>query len=186
MPFLISTFQLSYFRDIRGVPNLYQEALRRLDSNQHRNFCTQSEYFTISNCFFFKFQHSRSSSFRYSRASQIYVRGPCTPPSGIFFVPEVSTLLCLMAFLISTFQLFYCPIYQGGAQIYTRGLYVPWTTPCGEIFAPKASTSQYIIASLISTYQLQQFPRFHWVPNLRQNALCPRVRPLAEFFLYPR
>jgi len=28
---------------------------------------------------------------------------PCTPPSGKFFVPEASTLLCLMAFFISTF-----------------------------------------------------------------------------------
>ena len=27
---------------------------------------------------------------------------PCTPPSGKIFVPEASTLLCLMAFLIST------------------------------------------------------------------------------------
>jgi len=38
--------------------------------------------------------------------SQIYVRGPCapsTPLAEIFFVPEASTLVCLMAFLISTF-----------------------------------------------------------------------------------
>jgi len=28
---------------------------------------------------------------------------PCTPPRGKIFVPEASTLLCLMAFLVSTF-----------------------------------------------------------------------------------
>ena len=28
---------------------------------------------------------------------------PCVPPSGNFFVPEASNLLCLKAFLISTF-----------------------------------------------------------------------------------
>ena len=40
------------------------------------------------------------------RVAEIYVRGPCspcTPLAEFFFVPEASTLLCHMAFLISTF-----------------------------------------------------------------------------------
>ena len=36
---------------------------------------------------------------------------PLYAPSGKFFVPEASTLLCLMAFLILTFYLLYFPIY---------------------------------------------------------------------------
>ena len=35
-----------------GVQNLHHEALRSLDARQRRNFCTQSEYFTTSNCVF--------------------------------------------------------------------------------------------------------------------------------------
>jgi len=63
---------------------------------------------------------------------------------GKIVVPEASTLLCLMAFLISTFRLLYFPRYWG-SQIYTRGPYAPWTPPSGEIFVPKASTLQYLI-----------------------------------------
>ena len=66
---------------------------------------TKSEYFTISNCGF-NFNILALVVAEILGGSKIYVRGfcaPCKPPSGNFFVPEKSTLLCLMAFLISTF-----------------------------------------------------------------------------------
>jgi len=68
-------------------------------------FFTQSEYFTISNGVF-NFNILPLVVSEILGGSQIYVRGPrapSTPPSGNFFVPEASTLLCLMAFSISTF-----------------------------------------------------------------------------------
>ena len=69
------------------------------------NFFTHSEYFTISNCVFnFNILPLVVSEIL---GGPIFKLGgavpPCTPPSGRFFVPEASTLLCLMAFLISTF-----------------------------------------------------------------------------------
>jgi len=69
------------------------------------NFFTYSEYFTISNCVFnFNILPLVVSEIL---GGPIFKLGgavpPCTPPSGRFFVPEASTLLCLMAFLISTF-----------------------------------------------------------------------------------
>jgi len=68
-------------------------------------FLYQSEYFTISNCVFnFKILALVVSEIL---GSPKFTLGgpvpPCTPPSGNFFVPEASTLLCLTAFLISTF-----------------------------------------------------------------------------------
>jgi len=65
----------------------------------------QSEYFTISNCVFnFKILALAVSDILVG--PKFTLRGPvppCTPHSGNFFVPEASTLLCLTAFLISTF-----------------------------------------------------------------------------------
>jgi len=68
-------------------------------------FFTLSEYFTISNCVF-NFNILALVLFGILGGSQIYVRGPvplCTPPSGNIFVPEASTLLCLIMFSILTF-----------------------------------------------------------------------------------
>ena len=48
---LVSTFYLLHFPRYYGVPNLHQRALRPRHP-QRRNFCTQSEYFTISHCVF--------------------------------------------------------------------------------------------------------------------------------------
>jgi len=57
---------------------------------------------------------------------------PVRPLAEFFFVPEASTLLCLMAFSISTFYLFtFRDIRE--SQIYTRGPYAPWT-PLAEKF----------------------------------------------------
>ena len=63
-----------------------------------RNFFNQGEYFTISNCVF-NFNLLALVVSEHLGGSQIYVRGLC----GKIFVPEASTLLCLMAFSISTF-----------------------------------------------------------------------------------
>ena len=157
-----------------------------MDAIQRRNFFTHSEYLTISNCVF-NFNILALVVFELQGVPNLRQGAPCPlyVPQGKIFVPEASTLQCLMAFSISTFQLLYFPRYQG-SQIYTRGPYAPWTPPIGEIFLTKASTSQYLIVFIISTFQLQQFPRFQGVPNLRQVPLCPFVRPLAEKFLYSR
>jgi len=70
-----------------------------------RNFCTRSEYFTMSNCVF-NFNILALVVSEILEGSQIYVSGPCAylyAHSGKKFVPEASTLLCLIAFSISTF-----------------------------------------------------------------------------------
>ena len=70
-----------------------------------RNFFTQSEYFTISNCVF-NFNIVALVVSEILGGPKFTLGGPvppCTPPSGKFFVPEASMLLCLMGFLISTF-----------------------------------------------------------------------------------
>ena len=68
-------------------------------------FFTQSEYFTISNCVFnfnilplVVYEILGGLIFKLGGAVPL-----CIPPSGKFLVPEASTLLCLMAFFISTF-----------------------------------------------------------------------------------
>ena len=68
-------------------------------------FFTKSEYFTISNCLF-NFNILTLVVSEILGGSKFTLGGPVppsTPPSVNFFVPEASTLLCLMAFLISTF-----------------------------------------------------------------------------------
>ena len=69
------------------------------------NFFTQSEYLIMSNCVF-NFNILALVISEILGGSQIYVRGLCATlyaHSGKIFAPEASTLLCLMAFLISTF-----------------------------------------------------------------------------------
>ena len=78
MAFLISTFQLLYFPRYQGVQNLHQGALRHLDAPQRINFCTGSEYFTISKGVF-NFNILALVVSEILGGSQIYVRGPCDP-----------------------------------------------------------------------------------------------------------
>ena len=68
-------------------------------------FFTKSEYFTISNCVFnFNILALVVSDILGGPKFTLGGTVPlCTPPSGKMFVPEASTLLCLMAFSISTF-----------------------------------------------------------------------------------
>ena len=61
---------------------------------------------------------------------------PSTPPSGNFFVPEASTLLCLMAFLIELSSSFTFSDIRG-SQLYTRGPYAPGR-PLSDIFFTKS------------------------------------------------
>ena len=62
---------------------------------------------------------------------------PVRPLAEISFVPQASTLLCRMAFLISTFYLFYFPRYYGGPK-FTLGGPTPPGRPLSEkFFYPK-------------------------------------------------
>ena len=68
-------------------------------------FLYQSEYFTISNCVY-NFDILALVVSEVLGGLKFMLGGPvppCTPPSGKIFALEASTLLCLMAFLISTF-----------------------------------------------------------------------------------
>ena len=68
-------------------------------------FFTQSEYFTISYRVF-NFNILALVVSNILGGPKFTLGGPvplCTPPSGKIVVPEASTLLCLMAFSISTF-----------------------------------------------------------------------------------
>ena len=70
-----------------------------------RNFFTQSEYFTISNCIF-NFNILALVVTEILGGPKFTLGGPVppnTPRAEFFFVPQASTLLCQMAFLISTF-----------------------------------------------------------------------------------
>ena len=104
MAFSISTFQLLYFPRYQGVPNLHQGALCPLDAPQLRNFCTHSDYFTISNCVF----NSNYLALVLSEilgGGQIYIRGPCAPRRPL----SEKILTCAQAlayiYIIVNFQL---------------------------------------------------------------------------------
>jgi len=68
-------------------------------------FLYPSEYFTISNCVF-NFNILTLVVSEILGGPKFTLGGPVppsTPLAEFFFVPKASTLLCLMAFLISTF-----------------------------------------------------------------------------------
>jgi len=68
-------------------------------------FFTQSEYFTISNCIF-NFNILAPVVSDILGGPKFTLGGPVPPLhplAEIFVVPQTSTLVCLMAFLISTF-----------------------------------------------------------------------------------
>jgi len=92
------------FSEILGGPKFTLGALCPLDAPYRRNFFTQSEYFTISNCIFNLILALAVSEIL--GGPKFTLGGPvplCTPPSGKIIVPKASTLLCLMAFSILTF-----------------------------------------------------------------------------------
>ena len=150
-------------------------------------FFTKSEYFTITNCVF-NFNILALVVSEILGGSQIYVRGPCAPctlPSGIFFLPGASTLLCLMAFLILTFQLYYFPRYQGVPNL-QQGALRPLVAPQRRNFCTKSE--YFTISNCGFNFNILALvvSEILWVQNLRQGVLCPPVRPRAENFLYPR
>ena len=153
MAFSISTFYLFYFPIYQGVPNLHQGALRPLDAPQRRNFCTQSEYFSISNCVF----NCNILALVVSEilwGSQIYVRGPCAPlyaPEWKIFCTRGEYVTMSNGVFNFNFLALLLSEILGGPKLTLGGP----TPPSGEIFVPKASTSQYLIVFLISTFQLQ-------------------------------
>jgi len=124
-----------------------------MDAPYRRNFFTQSEYFTISNCVFNfnilalvvseilgnpKFTLGALCPFVRPLAKNYCTRGEYfTMSNGVF---NFNFLALVFSEIL------------GGSQIYTRWPYAPWTPPSGEIFLPKASTSQYLIVFLISTF----------------------------------
>ena len=70
-----------------------------------RKYQPGGEYFTISKCVF-NFNILALVVSEILEDPKFKLGGPvpfCTPPSGKIFVPEASTLPCLMAFSISTF-----------------------------------------------------------------------------------
>ena len=70
-----------------------------------KNFFTQSEYFTTSNCVF-NFSILALVVSEILGGPRFTLGGlvpPARPRSGKIFAPEASTLLCLIAFSISTF-----------------------------------------------------------------------------------
>jgi len=93
------------FSEILGGPKFTLGALRPLDAPYRRNFFTQSEYFTISNCIF-NFNILALVVSEILGGPKFTLGGPVPPVcprAENFFVPEASTLLFLMEFLISTF-----------------------------------------------------------------------------------
>ena len=92
------------FSEILGGPQFTLGGPTPLDAPYRISFFTQSEYFTISNCVF-NFNILALVVSDILGGPKFKLGGPwppCTPPSGIFFVPQASTLLCLMSFLISS------------------------------------------------------------------------------------
>ena len=79
----------------------------------------------------------------------------CTPPSGKIFVPEASTLLCLLSNGVFNFNFLALLLSEilGSPKFTLGGPTPPWTPLSGEMFVPKASTLQYLIVVLIVTLQ---------------------------------
>ena len=64
--------------EILGGPKFTLGGSTPLDAPYQRNFCTQSEYITISSCVF-NFNILALVVSEILGGSQIYVRGPCAP-----------------------------------------------------------------------------------------------------------
>jgi len=93
------------FFEILGGAQIYTRGPYTPWTPYRRNFFTKSEYFTISNCVF-NFNILTLVVSEILGGPKFMLGGPVPPVRPlveIFFAPEASTLLCLMAFLISTF-----------------------------------------------------------------------------------
>ena len=128
MAFSTSSFQLLYFPRYYGGPKFTLWGPTLPGRPLSKNFFTQSEYFTISNCVF-------NFNILALVVSEIvgvpYLRqGPCAPhyppqrkhfcTRGKYFTMSNSVFnFNFLALLLSGIL--------GGSQIYTRGPYAPWT-----------------------------------------------------------
>ena len=91
--------------ELLGGPKFTQGGPTPLDAPYRINFFTQSEYFTISNCVL-NFNILALVVSDILGGPKFTLGGPVppsTPLAEFLFVPQASTLVCLMAFLISTF-----------------------------------------------------------------------------------
>ena len=115
------------------------------------------------------------------RGAEIYVRVPCTsctPLAEIFFVPEASTLLCRMAFLISTFQLFYFPRYQGVPNLHQEAL-----RPLDAIQRIISTYSEYFtISNCVFNFNILPLVVVELLggPKFRLGGPVPHVRPQGK------
>ena len=93
------------FSEILGGPKFTLGALRPLDATYRRNFFYQKR--VLHNIYiFFNFNILALVVSEILGDPKFTLGGPvplCAPASGKIFVPEASTLLCLMAFSILTF-----------------------------------------------------------------------------------
>ena len=184
--FLISTFQLQQFPRFLGGPKFTLGGPVPPVRPQRKFFCTQGQYFTMSNGVFnFKFLALLLSEIL--GWSQIYTRrpyAPWTPSSGEILLHTANTSQYLIVFLISTFYLQQFPRFQGvpylsygelclpvriAENICTRGEYV---TMSNGVF------NFNFLALLLS--EILGGPKF----TLRGPT--PPGRPLAEKFFYPK
>ena len=102
------------------------------------------------------------------------------PVAEFFFVPEASTLglLCLMAYLISTFQLLYFPRYQRFPNLH-QGALGHLDAPQRIIFCTESENCTISNCAFNLNYLALVIFEILGVPNLRQGVLCTPVRTLA-------
>jgi len=74
----------------------------------------------------------------------------------------------------------------GGSQIYTKRPYAPWTPSSGEIFI--TYSEYFTISNCVFNFNILPLVVFEILggPIYKLGGAVPPVRPLAEFFLYPR
>ena len=138
-----------------------------------RNFCTISEYFTISNCVF-NFSFLSLVLYEIVGWSQIYIRGRCTgslPPGGKILILKASTPAYLTVFLISTFQLQQFPRYQGVPNLH-QGDCAPLDAlqrknfyTQNEYFGISNCVFNFNFLALVVSEILKGFPNLHQGPT---------------------
>ena len=150
------------FSEILGGPKFTLGGPTPLDAPNRRNFSTQSEYFTISNCVF-NFNIQLQHFPRFQGGPKFTLGGPAPPVS-----PQRKNI-CTQGQYFTRFNgvfnfNFLALVFSEilGDPKFTLEGPTPHGLPLADFFflLHKAITSQYLIVFLISTFQLQQFPRF--------------------------
>jgi len=120
--------------EILGGSQIYTRNPTLPGSPLAEKYFTQSEYFSIPNCLF-NFNILALVVSEILWGPKFTLGGPvppCSLPSWNFFVPEASTLLYLMTFLIITSSSFTFRVIRGVPNLH-EGPYAPWT-PLAEKF----------------------------------------------------